>query len=300
MNIRILNERTERFTFNDDLILTITKPSFLPEGGEPPAVYHLDSIDNKMIRMLLVMNGELGVTIDYIKYKFPKNMLVEIPAVRLINSIEIPSDLHCYDLLFSRSFVEDTLLGRKPIPMSHFMDVINYPGTSLSDKNMTIIKNSILRILYYLQQENHHFKKELLHNTFYNLILEIGNILINMDGQRSEPQKISHKDKIIREFVLLMDKYGKQEHAPSFYSDKLCISTQYLSLILKERSGFTAGHWIASYLVTQAKIQLRIPGITMQAISDELHFADQASFGKFFKKHTGVSPRKYKEDYAIL
>lgn len=300
MHIKIPNEKIERFSFNDDLILTVVKPSLLPQGEEPPAVYHFDGIDNKMIRMILVMSGELSMTIDYIKYKFPKNTLVEISPMRLINSIEIPADLHCYDLLLSRRFIEDTLLDRKPIPMSHFMDVINYPGTSLSEKNTVIIKNSIFRILYYLQQEEHHFRKELLSNTFYNLLLEIGNILINMDVQRAEPQKISHKDQIIREFILLMDKHGKQEHSPSFYADKLCISTQYLSLILKERSGLTAGYWIASYLVTQAKIKLRTPGITLQAISDELHFADQASFGKFFKKHTGIPPRKYKEEYATL
>ncbi|MDR2384501.1 MAG: helix-turn-helix domain-containing protein, partial [Tannerella sp.] len=30
-------------------------------------------------------------------------------------------------------------------------------------------------------------------------------------------------------------------------------------------------------------------------IADELNFGDQSSFGKFFKKHTGLTPKEYRK-----
>jgi AraC-like DNA-binding protein len=68
-----------------------------------------------------------------------------------------------------------------------------------------------------------------------------------------------------------------------------------LSRIMKAFSGKTAVKWINDVLVTEAKILLRKPGATVQQIADELNFGDQSSFGKFFKKHTGLTPREYRK-----
>lgn len=287
------NNRIERYSLNNQLVLTKISPSFDRHAGTEISIYHLGA--EQRIRILLVTAGFIEITIDYIKYRFEKDTLIEISPVRTINNIEISDDLECFDLLVSKQFIEDTLLDKKPIPMSHFMDMAERPGTLLSEKDTAITQNCFRHIRYYLKQERHRFRKELLHHTFFILILELGNIFTKMEEIREEPRKLSRKDNIIQEFIQLMNKHGKKEHAPAFYSDKLCISTQYLSLVLKERSGNTAGDWIAAYLITQAKTKLRTPGTTLQQISDELHFADQASFGKFFKKHTGLSPKKYKE-----
>ena len=36
-------------------------------------------------------------------------------------------------------------------------------------------------------------------------------------------------------------------------------------------------------------------GQKIQQIAEELSFSDQSSFGKFFKRHSGVSPLKYRQ-----
>lgn len=36
-------------------------------------------------------------------------------------------------------------------------------------------------------------------------------------------------------------------------------------------------------------------GLTVQQISEQLQFADQASFSKFFKRHAGVSPQGFRQ-----
>jgi AraC-like DNA-binding protein len=47
--------------------------------------------------------------------------------------------------------------------------------------------------------------------------------------------------------------------------------------------------------MTEAKILLRNPSLSIQQIADQLNFSDQSSFGKFFKKHHRMSPLEYRK-----
>lgn len=284
----------EKFYFNEDLIVTVIRPSIIDISGRFPLKPAFDNPD--MIRFILITEGNLELMIDYTTYQLTRNTLVEIFIPGTLNYLMKSNDLACYEVLVSKRFLEDISSHTKPVPITHFTDIRNSPAVELSHIDANTLQVSIERIIYYLKQKQHHYRKEVLLNTFYNFILELGNIIMNIHKNRTEPQKASRKDLVIRDFIILMNESGKKEHSPSFYADKLCISTQYLSLILKEKSNKTAGYWLASNLITEAKIMLRTPYVTLQHITDELNFSDQASFGKFFKKHTGISPKKYREE----
>ena len=47
--------------------------------------------------------------------------------------------------------------------------------------------------------------------------------------------------------------------------------------------------------IFEAKVFLRNPDLSIQEISEILSFADQSTFGKFFKRHSGVSPANYRK-----
>ncbi|MEG0518095.1 MAG: helix-turn-helix domain-containing protein [Bacteroidales bacterium] len=284
----------EKFYFNEELIITVIKPSIIDISGRFPLKPAFDNPN--MIRFILIMEGELELMIDYTTYRLTRNTLVEIFIPGTLNYLMKSNDLACYELLVSKRFIEEITLDTKPVPITHFTDIRNSPAVELSEHHTQTLQQSIERIIHYLKQKEHNYRKEMLVNTFYNFILELGNIITAIHKNRTEPHKISRKDLVIQDFISLMNEYGKKEHAPSFYAGKLCISTQYLSLILKEKSNKTAGYWLASNLITEAKIMLRTPCVTLQQITDRLNFADQASFGKFFKKHTGISPKKYREE----
>ena len=64
---------------------------------------------------------------------------------------------------------------------------------------------------------------------------------------------------------------------------------------LKAKTRVTAGTIIAVMRTEAASKLLRDPELTIQQVASMLSFADQSSFGKFFKKHTGVSPMKYRQ-----
>lgn len=248
---------------------------------------------------ILVLSGSIDININYITHKFEKNMWIVISSSSTIKIENATPDFMSYILSFSEAFVIDTILDRKPIPSNRFVDIKETPGTLITNEQTNSLKYSIDRIFYYMRLSEHNFLKDMLHNTFYNLILEISNIYLDIDNQKERKKVIPRKDMLVHQFMTLVHKYADKEHSPSYYANQLCISTQYLSLILKEVSGKTASDWIAVEIISRAKALLRTPGTTLAQVADSLHFADQSTFGKFFKKNTGITPKKYKDSYAV-
>ncbi len=95
------------------------------------------------------------------------------------------------------------------------------------------------------------------------------------------------------EFVRLVRKNFRTQHAVGFYANKLCISPKYLSLVVKESTGRTAAEIIDEYLLLEAKNLLRFSGKNIQQVAYELNFPNQSSFGKYFKHLTGMSPSEF-------
>ena len=297
LNLQKFIKMIEGYSFNDKLIAVEISPFSRGNIGDPSIAKNKPEEVEKMMGFMFIIAGKADFSIDYANYTFHENSWVEFrPSadVRLLNYSE---NFNAYIIMASESFIVDTLLDKKPIPVSHFVDAKESPHMEVTEEELAALKMSADRIFHYMRIE-HNFKKDMLHNTFYNFILEASNIFRNRDGARKKLQHLSRKEAIIRDFLMLVERNAMQEHNPSFYSDKMCISTQYLSIILKEVTGHTANYWIAQKVVSHAKILLRTPNITIKEITGTLHFADQSSFGKFFKKHTGISPKKYREDFS--
>lgn len=81
-----------------------------------------------------------------------------------------------------------------------------------------------------------------------------------------------------------------------FYAGKSCLSAKYFITVIKRETGHTAAWWIRSQVVSEAKKLLDLRrDITVQAVADALGFDDQATFSRFFKRETGLSPTEYRQ-----
>jgi len=88
-----------------------------------------------------------------------------------------------------------------------------------------------------------------------------------------------------------------QHRDVQFYADLFCLSPKHFSSVVKQQTGHTAGHWIQHYLLIQLKQALTYePETSIQAIANRFGFNEQASFARYFKKHTGVTPTEYREE----
>lgn len=106
------------------------------------------------------------------------------------------------------------------------------------------------------------------------------------------------QDELFEKFINIVKQYCSTEHSVRFYAEKLFITPQYLSKVSKDISGKTANVWIDEFVLLEAKTLLMHTNLTVQEISLKVGFSDQSCFGKFFRKHTGLSPRKFIQKYT--
>lgn len=103
----------------------------------------------------------------------------------------------------------------------------------------------------------------------------------------------TRKDEIFEKFIFNLKRYCPAERKVRFYADKQCITPQYLSSVVKGISGQPACEWIDEFVLFEAKALLACSNLSVMEVSDKLGFCDQSSFGKFFRKKTGISPKNY-------
>ncbi len=84
----------------------------------------------------------------------------------------------------------------------------------------------------------------------------------------------------------------KESREVSFYARLMCLSPKYFAVVIKRSTGLAASDWISNYVVIQARsLLINRRDMSIQQISNELGFPDQATFSRYFKNNAGLSPK---------
>lgn len=105
----------------------------------------------------------------------------------------------------------------------------------------------------------------------------------------------STRSKIFDSFVDLLHHNCNTQREVTFYADKLCISTKYLTDICHKVAGVSAKKIIDNFAILQIKILLHNPQLTMQDIAHQMDFPDQSYLGRYFKRFEGISPSSFRK-----
>ncbi|MFV0538448.1 MAG: helix-turn-helix domain-containing protein [Dysgonomonas sp.] len=73
------------------------------------------------------------------------------------------------------------------------------------------------------------------------------------------------------------------------------MTSKYLSSLIKEQTGRTAFAWINEIIISSIKHILKTTDKTILQISEDFNFPNASFFGRFFKKHTNMTPVEYRE-----
>ena len=135
------------------------------------------------------------------------------------------------------------------------------------------------------------YRDELMSSTFHTLMVLLSTFRNEQDeGQQDTSNQLSSQ------FNNAVIEHYRHSRQVSFYARMFHLSPKYFSTIIKQETGISAGEWIDRYVVLQAKDLLsRRHHLTILQVAEELGFTEQASFSRFFKTNTGLSPTEYRE-----
>ena len=255
--------------------------------------------------VVFLTQGSFEITMDGITWLVDakdKCMLFLHPR-NITSTQSINEDLRGYVLGIHRDSINDGIMTMKDkmlFPWSRMIELSAHksPVCSIEEKDKSIIVESFKEIKKAYQRSDFKFHHILTRLKITELILEILNTLlpkIEAIETTHKPKRVGYKESICNEFIIMAMNHHRTQHTLDFYAKKLHISTQYLTHLVKSVQGMTANKIINDMIMLDAKTMLKLPTKSIKEIAFDLNFADQSSFGKFFKKHTGISASKFRK-----
>lgn len=190
-------------------------------------------------------------------------------------------------IIMSNKFTQSLNL-QEAFPL--FLNVLDNPMVSLGQETLEAIVSWYYMMQKVVRYKENPYRLETLRNMTRAFYYGIGYQFHKISKEKSQLRQ----DILITNFLTLAKEHYKEQRGVKFYADKLCITPKYLSTLIKDRSGRSSNEWIDSYVILEAKALLKSTNMTIQQVADELNFPSQSFFGKYFKRHVGISPKEYK------
>jgi transcriptional regulator, AraC family len=242
--------------------------------------------------LTLCLKGHCRIRINLKEHELTAGVLVVTLPEQILQQVERSDDFTGVFIVVSGQFIDDVLPTVQQLFPLFFM-IKEQPCVHLKPEEMDAIQEYYSFLQKKVKLKDNPFRKEITQGLILSLFYEIYSIY-----QGNEPavrKTKTRKEDLFERFIRSISESYKVERSVAYYADKMFLTAKHLSTAVKEVSGKTAGEWIDSLVILEAKALLKSSEMSIQEISDELHFANQSFFGKYFKHHTGMSPKEYRK-----
>jgi AraC-like DNA-binding protein len=183
-----------------------------------------------------------------------------------------------------------------------FLLAETFPGRVVSPEVFAEFERLYLQI-YKEYTSRSPFRTRLIANLFVVLLLKIKEYFWLDYNPIYEGNRSSQ---IVKKFKQLLEKHyrdistGKADRIFRIqeYADAQNLHPNYLSNVIKTKTGKAIGTWIAEKAITEAKSLLQHSALSIKEVGYRLGFMESAHFSNYFKKHTGMSPVAFKKEHV--
>ena len=242
--------------------------------------------------IFLCLQGEAIIEIDSEEYRIvPRTHGVLIPGI-IIGDVRASDDFRASYVVFPQTLFHDVTARLAP---SFFRFLKEHPVVTLPGHRIPGIRRSVALIEELYHDTRNCFRQQILYNHIQSFLLDIYD-KTHRQFLEHRTEDISRQEELFKQFVRLVHEHCTREREVRFYADRLCITPRYLSTVVQNVTGTTAKAIVDRHVMLEIKAMLKSSNLSIQEISNSLHFPDQSLFARYFKKHTGMSPRQYRSD----
>lgn len=248
-------------------------------------------IKTEYYRIGLIRSGSAHFTIGLETFHPARNAVVFGFPGQVFSFQDPTDDFFTYYMLFTESFIADTLLLKnsgKQFPFLSYAGVQCFP---LSEAEASEIEMIILKV-----NEEVKLRKA---NVSQAIQLYIQLILIT--ASRSYAHKIISREgtgdsgaSLFTRFLKLVSEHFLSIQKVSEYAGMLHVSADHLNRTIKSHSDKTAHELIDEMISKEAKAYLLYSELTIAEIAYKLGFTDPSHFNKFFRKLADCTPLQYR------
>ena len=278
-DIGVNNIPNDSIVIGEDLAL-------VPINNSTIATNHYEPRKLKHAVIAVYTSGRCSIRINLNDYEVESPMLMTLMPGQIIEQQECSPNMQGYAIALSKRFIDMLNL---PGWQQQYLAMYNNPLNIVTPDMMQPIR-IFYAILYRAAANTENpFRLQVIENLIR--VFYYGGLGIFNERDR---YNTSCNNSIVDRFMELVQEHYREERLIGFYADKLCITPKYLSKLVKENTGRSAGDWIESHVILEARAMLQSSDMTIQQISAALNFPNQSFFGKYFKRVTGMSPKQYR------
>ena len=275
--------------------LAILREPFISGTDEnlSPVMHHLWKLEGGAI--YFCRKGWAHATINLKDYEIVENTQVVLLPGTIIRINGCSSDFTASFFGFPKEMFMEACMRFEPI---FFRFIKEQPCYVLPQENTGAINGLIRATTAIYNDRENHFRNQIAKNHLQSFMLDIYDKCYRYFGKH-KIEGGTRQDEIFKSFVSLVHEHCASQREVSFYADKLCISTKYLTGICKAVTGDSAKKIIDDFAILEIKVLLQSTELTVQEIADRLVFPDQSYLGRYFKRHEGMSPKEYQSKYSM-
>jgi AraC-like DNA-binding protein len=242
---------------------------------------------------IFVRSGECDTDLNLINYKIKSPCIVNIRASQILQINNVSPDFNAAFIVMSKRLTDSIMMSitdSRLFAMSFSSAVM-----PISPEDVNSYEKFYSDALKIVSDKENPYSFQALQHLLLSFFYSVG-YKNSMSGNFQSP---SSQSSIADRFLTLVQNNFRSQRFLDFYASSLKISTKYLSKVIKNFTGYSAVEWIDRYIILEAKVMLKSSHLTIQQISDELHFPSQSFFGKYFKKHVGMTPKDFRNSAAV-
>ena len=239
-------------------------------------------------RLMIVTSGEAEVEINGIGFHLRTNSVVMVPENGIVEILSIGADFNGQALVLPLQNYGD-----------RYGDMLSNPQhlRKVTGDDAEMLKGHIRMFHELLSQPRSDAELADLAEPMVAAMLRYLFMLYSeaLPGTR----RAARPHDLFNEFVNLANRNVLKERNVTYYADRLGITVNYLSILVKKFSHISAKEWLELAVCREAKMLLNGSKDNLDKIAAALGFCNATQFGTFFRKHTGKTPMEYRNGKGI-
>ena len=245
------------------------------------------------IAYVMVTEGRLSLDLNGVNYQLDKNSSLFVDRKMVVDNVKHTERFSCLICAMSTDvgfgFFNKSLL-------QSIMHIMANPVIKLGQDEVDLMLKYYELLAFKMDHPEMNFGRETVRDIIrcfaYDLLSNI-NKHMNQDGSED---MLRQGDRVFRKFMLLLAENSNMNRSVKSYADELCVSPKYLPSVCRKHSDYTASELIATSVISRIKQLLLYSDLSIKEVAAEMGFDNLSFFGKYVKKHLGLSPNNYRKN----
>ncbi len=244
------------------------------------------------IAYVIVTEGRLSLDVNGANCQLDRNCSLFVDRKMVIENVKHTENFSCIICAMSTdvgfAFLNKSLL-------QSIMHIMANPVIKMSQSEVDLMMKYYELLVFKMDHQEMNFGRETMRDIIrcfaYDLL---SNINKHLDTS-SDSEMLRQSDRIYRRFMLLLAENSSVNRSVQSYADELCVSPKYLTSVCRKHSDYTASELISTAVIGRIKQLLLYSDLSIKEVAGEMGFDNLSFFGKYVKKHLGVSPNNYRK-----